>query len=135
MAQKNETTPNPAWDAHTTSLFYDLKILKLKDMYTFQIAKIMHQYSSNSYKGKYDITSVKNVHNYPTRFAESLNFYEQPSTLKSTNRALSVAGPKVWAQIPKEIKTLPFNTFKVVYKNFLLEKYCEKSLVPLSRVC
>ena len=129
------TIYNVPWDAHTTPLFYDLKILKLKDMYTFQIAKIMHQYSSNSYKGKYNITSVKNVHNYPTRFAESLNFYEQPSTLKSTNRALSVAGPKVWAQIPKEIKTLPFNTFKVVYKNFLLEKYCEQSLVPISRVC
>ena len=34
----------------TTPLFYQYKILKIQDLYYFEIAKIMHQYSNNTFQ-------------------------------------------------------------------------------------
>ena len=110
-------------DAPTTPLFFELKTLKLKDIYSFQIAKIMHQIINKNYKGKYDLTLVQDIHNYPTRFAKASNYYQRPTNLKSCEKALSIVGPKVWLQVPPDIKNLPFNSFKVRYKKFLIDKY------------
>ena len=121
------TICNAPREAPTTPLFFELGILKLKDIYTFQIAKIMHQISRNNYKGNYNILSVKEVHKYPTRFAESFNYYQKSTNLKLTDKALSIVGPKIWSQVPSNMKTLPFNIFKIAYKKFLLDQYNKKA--------
>ena len=121
------TICNAPREAPTTPLFFELKILKLKDIYTFQIAKIMHQISRNNYKGNYNILPVKEVHKYPTRFAESFNYYQKSTNLKLTDKALSIVGPKIWSQVPSNMKTLPFTIFKIAYKKFLLDQYNKKA--------
>ena len=117
------TICNTTRNAHTTPLFADLKILKLEDLFSYQIGIIMHQISSKTFKGSYCIQSVKDIHNYSTRFSTNSNYYRQSINLKSTDRALSIIGPKIWSQIPVEIKTLQINEFKIAYRQFLVDKY------------
>ena len=109
--------------AHTTPLFHSLNTLKIDDIYKLQIGKIMHQISTNTYRGNYNITPITHIHNHQTRFSENLNYYMSSSTLKSTSRALSIAGPKLWAQIPSDLKSLPFHRFKFAFRKSLIEQY------------
>ena len=108
---------------HTTPLFHKLGILKLNDLYVWQIGKIMHKISNSSWNGTYDFTKVNDVHKYPTRFSQQNNYHRGTMELKMTDRALTIAGPDIWSKIPAEIKSLPFNSFKKSYKKYLIEKY------------
>ena len=55
--------------SHTDPLFLEHKILKIKDLYLFQLGQFMYKYNNNSLPRIFDSTFPKNqfFHNYPTR--------------------------------------------------------------------
>ena len=60
-------TLNPR--AHTEELFYDNKLLKINDLYLFQLGQFMFKYNGNKLPHIFDRIFCRNdtVHNYPTR--------------------------------------------------------------------
>ena len=83
----------------------------------------MHQIHSNNYKGNYELQLITNVHQHSTRFSKTANYYRQTTTLNTTQQALTVAGPKLWSEIPAEIKLLNYNQFVSKYKQHLIDIY------------
>ena len=101
---------------HTTPLFSRFKILKIPDMYKFQISVYMFENNQNPV--------FQSSHHHDTRNRHLLNpvFHR----LSRTQQALSCVGPRIWNSLPvvlKEISTL--SRFKTELKSFLLSKYDE----------
>ena len=88
-----------------------------------QISKIIHQIHNNNYKGDYNLTLANQVHQYSTRFSNNTNYFRHSTTLGITDQALGTIGPKIWSEIPPDIKCLRYEPFVVKYKEHLISKY------------
>ena len=105
---------NSSFLAHTDPLFFSNKILKIHDMYKFNVGLYMYD---NWDSGNYD-----RIHSYDTRNRDSLR--PNSARLTVTQNSISVIGPNVWNSIPEHIKQSPTkNIFKTSYKNYLLANY------------
>ena len=108
-----------------TPFYHKLGILKIPELYKFEIAKLMHQHSkqnlppaiSNLFK------PLSNIHNRITR-SVSLNhiYVEKFSTLRC-QRSIKYQGAKIWNAIPLELRDQSYKNFKLNYKKILLERY------------
>ena len=99
---------------HTTPLFSSLKILKLPDIYKYQISVYMFENNHNPI--------FQSNHQHDTRNRNLLNpvFHR----LSRTQQAMSSVGPRIWNSLPNDLKlisTLP--KFKTELKCFLLSNY------------
>lgn len=101
--------------AHTTPLFYQLKILKLKDIYKLNLAVHMYKLHCNN-----SITLP--VHHYETRQRQrAVPSFER---LSQCQKSINFMGPKIWNEIPHNIQNSPsMRTFKKSYFNYLLSNY------------
>ena len=79
---------NTEFRSHTNELFYTNKILKIRDIYNFQVAIYM-------FNGTTD-TSFERNHDYNTRFRN--NMLPEYQRLVSTQRSLRYVGPTIWNQ-------------------------------------
>ena len=108
--------------AHTGPLFKNLRVLKFKDMYDYQLAIFMFQCHKQVLpKSLCDLFMLNsNVHEYNTRNA---NRYHLPQARTSSfQRTIIYNGPSKWNSIPSEFCDLKFiNTFKHKFKNYLLD--------------
>ena len=105
---------NSPYNAHTTSLFKLLKILKLHDIHTFCIAKKMF-YS-------HEDLCFATPHSYNTRNSSDA----RPSfqRLTTTQQSIKYVGPKVWNSIPSNVRCISsFNKFKSELKKHLIAQY------------
>ena len=107
---------------HTSPLFHKLGLLKIADIYTLQISKIMYKYNSNDWLGSYEMATVKETHSHFTRFSIS-NYYSPLVKSRMSKGTLSIVGPKIWSTLPNELKSLPFAQFKIQLKNHLIKDY------------
>ena len=101
------------YNAHTENLFFNNKILKLIDI-NFYLQAI-HMYKS-------DKTDYQSSHFHNTRHRTDLIPTFQ-RTVK-TQRSLSYSAPRIWNQIPTDIKnSTTLNMFKRRLKSHLVGKY------------
>ena len=105
----------------TSSFFQKHKILKVRDIYFFQISKIMFKIYNNSWLGNFKFCLINQIHSYETRSSLNLNFYIQNK--KISNSSIMKIGPKIWNSLPKCTKLLNFNLFKRTIKNQKLAAY------------
>ena len=110
--------------AHTQPIFYSLKVLNIYDIYILQSAIFMYLCS----KKRLPISLMNNfclnksVHNYQTRSVE--NYHIPRVRLTACEKSIFFQGPKIWNDIPHEIKTSPsLNVFKRRYKKYLISAY------------
>ena len=103
-------------------LYHGLSILKVNDIYTFQMAKIMFQIDTNTWIGSYNLTHLKQMHSHNTRHSKT-NYYRNRISNGMARGALSVAGPKIWSKVPEALKSTNFYTFKQQLKNIYLDQY------------
>ena len=110
--------------SHTDPIYFENKILKVKDMYLYQLGQFMYNYHFNNLPQVFDSMFPQNslVHKYPTRQS---NEYHLP--LLRTVRAKSTfiySGPKFWNSLKDDFKTAPsIYSFKIKLKTFLLQSY------------
>ena len=107
-------------------LYKALKVLKLCDLYYFNLATMAHNfYHGNNlpdkiaekYKKKVDITDVR------TRSNEYELYYKTPR-LVSTFKEPSMASSAFWNTLPNDLRKLTkFKNFKVKLKEYLIDKY------------
>ena len=110
--------------SHSAPLYYKLELLKTNEIYTLQMAKIMHKFENNVWSGKYKMLKINSIHKHNTRFSLN-NFYSRQISSKISNGALTAAGPRIWSTIPESIKELNYFNFKNSYKIHLLQRYIE----------
>ena len=106
----------------STPLFRNLELLKLDDIYKFQMGKMMHKIK-NITVGENKLTMVNEIHNHNTRQSAANNYFIKPVFSKLGGRCFLFKGPEIWNNIPPDIRKLPFHLFKVKFKQHLLDKY------------
>ena len=112
----------------STPFYGQLKILKLSDLYKFEIAKLVHDFlhdklPSSSVFSRLFQKSLQISHRF-TRSSSNKNKLHIP--LYCTNRlqcGIRYQGVSVWNSIPMEIQNLPKHSFKVKLKEYLLQLY------------
>ena len=119
---------NKETKTHTsvTPLYKELGVLKLCDLYYYNLAIMAHDYFhsnvlpeklSEKYTKKSDVTEVV------TRCNEFELYYPTPR-LSSTVRKPSVASSAVWNILPLEIRSVKSkNTFKAKLREYFIAKY------------
>ena len=110
-----------AFDAHTEPIFKQLKILKLHDIYRFQIGKLMFLFKKGFLPDVFEevflLTSI--IHRYNTRHCNS--FYLFPCRTNIRQFAISFQGPKLFNSFNSEIQNAEsISLFKSKIISFLL---------------
>ena len=113
--------------AHSSPLFYDLKILKLDDLYQLSISVFAYE-CQNNIAPLYFInffTQTTDVHSYNTRSAARGDFFIlQKNTLQYGLRSIRFNGAKIWNNIPPEIRDASsVRNFKNNLKNLYFDSY------------
>ena len=110
--------------SHTNPLFINNKILKITDLYHFQLGQFMYKYSKQMLPDAFHDMFVKNnlIHNYPTR--QSNKFHLPLLRTCFAQNTFIFDGPKYWNKLPNEVKNAPsLNVLKKTLKEFLLDSY------------
>ena len=99
--------------AHSKPLFLQLQVLNLEDIFFVEVAKYMQFLSSNQDKFSQQslYSQVSSLHDHNTRYSSKSNYYKKPTNLKIDRRTMHILGPKIWAQVPYELKQAPTNLF------------------------
>ena len=110
--------------AHTDALFFEHKILKLKDLHSFQLGQFMFKYNNNHLPKIFHDSFHRNshVHKYPTRRS---NEFHLPllRTVRAQNTFV-YTGPRLWNNLDNCLKESPkFITFKYKLRKHLLSTY------------
>ena len=114
------------WRDHVTPYYEQSKILKLKDLYTYEVGKSMHKHSRKQLPSSFNsyIATVNAKHTRTTRLASSdFNLFLPRYELKNCRETSNIKESKIWNSLSEELKILSFNQFKVKYKQKLLSKY------------
>lgn len=119
------TCTNSLWLEHTTPLFIALNKLKIRDLYTYQLAihmyRIHHKLLPNDLP-TFTFTIRSDIHRYNTRHASDLHI--APTDTKLAENTINTQGPIIWNIMNDNIKkcySLPM--FKTHVKNYILASY------------
>jgi len=109
------------FQAPSAPLFKILNILTIYDLYTYQVVVYMFKYLSNAipvYDFHFQLNA--NMHSHLTRQSGKLHsVYCRTKTYQSTVR---FQGPKIWNDLPADLKALPYGCFKTRLKTYLLDR-------------
>ena len=102
-----------------------LEILRLENIFNLKIGALVHkiQYQKkDTPPALYDLVQLASaVHNYNTRYATNQNLCRPFSRTNYGLTRFSVVASQTWKATPMKIKCLPLNSFKNIYKLFLLD--------------
>ena len=103
-------------------LYCRLKVLPLDLLIKIEHAKTMYKFSKNLLPEVFDNYFERPSHQYNTRFATSQNNVEMVRITTAKEKSmLKFIGPKVWANIPIQIKNAPsLKVFINFYRNHLI---------------
>ena len=108
--------------AHTHPLFKLLQTMKLKDLYIYETAKLMHHICNNSAQiaTSKNFVTIREVHSYNTRKASRNHLYTRRARITQAQKSLQHAGTSIWNDLPLQIRNAPYNKFKKLLENYLL---------------
>ena len=111
--------------AHTTPLFYHLKLLKLPDLIYLKNALFMYEYNKGTLPFAFSrfFLPLNSAHQYNTRLAEKKSFYLPKIRTNYSKFKIRFHGVKVWNSIPDNLKDKPLSTFKRHLTESLLDNY------------
>ena len=112
-----------SFNAHTSTHFKNLNILKIPDLYEYHVLVLMHKAvfrNDNLYLFS-DLRSHRDLHSYLTR--NSLKLLIPHFRKTKCHMSISFVGPSLWNRLPESIKTC---TSLVTFKN----KIRNKMIVP-----
>ena len=111
--------------SYVTFLYKKLNFLKLKDVYTLELAKFMHKLICNKLSNVFKTKFIKliNVHSHKTRKSNQSNYFLSRVNKISCQHKLNYRGVKLWNEIRDELKNKSFDQFKKQIKNLLINTY------------
>ena len=69
------------------------------------------------------LKSSAQIHGYQTRHSTQLNDFLPRKRTETLKKSFQFYGPKIWQEVPTDIKTHFFENFNVRYKRYLLSFY------------
>lgn len=69
------------------------------------------------------IINITQIHHYKTRLAAKQNYFQPRKKTELGKKTLSYIGPKIWQEVPTELKSLSYYQFKKKLKCFLTSQY------------
>ena len=69
------------------------------------------------------LTNLSELHCHKTRSQSQGNYHIPSARTNQRKTAFSYMGPKIWYDVPHELKSLPPFLFKNKYKAFLIQDY------------
>ena len=114
-SRKNSVTP----------LYKKYGVLKLADLFNYEMAKIMYQFSKQTLPShlNYLFTPLLTVHERCTRSKTKLNLYVPKFSTSRCQNFFKYQGSKIWNSVTTDLKQQTFRKFKINYKNLLLQSY------------
>ena len=110
-----------SFDAHTDPIFKELNLLKLHQIYSFQLGTFMFLYKKNSLPQSFTtfFPVVNQIHNYNTRTAAS--FYIPSCRTKIRQFSIKYQGPTFFNKLNSDIcESSSLSRFKSKLKTYLL---------------
>ena len=118
---------NSHWQSPITPQYRKLKVLKIADLYTYEIAKLMHQHSKNMLPTCFSnfFCPLSEVHERQTRSTSKNNLCLPKFSTSRCQRSLRYQGVKIWNSLKPNLRNQSVKRFKVSMKNLLLENYVQ----------
>jgi len=110
---------------HISQLYAKLNLLKLKNIYKFELAKFMHKIYNDKLIGVLQklFCKTEKIHSHMTRKLTTSNYF-LPRVNKSVGQnIIAYQGVKLWNGFSEEIKSKNFRNFKKLYKENLINEY------------
>ena len=107
------------------SLYPSDKILKIADVYKLELGKFMFKYHIRALPeilNNYFLL-FEQIHNYDTRRKCNQTYFLNPIRTNSGKYCIKFCGAKLWTQIPFDLKSSSFHSFKKDYAEILLDQY------------
>ena len=105
---------------HITPLHKSLNILKLHDIYKFELAKLMHKFHHEmlptSFKGLFQKTAEVHCHN--TRNATNQNYFVQQVSANAGKKTIYHRGATLWANVEQQFKENPITPLVINTDHF-----------------
>ena len=103
-------------------LYKNLKLLKLADLYNFELAKFFYLLIHDELPSG-NFTKIQQIHDHNTRRSKEIAYFV-PRFSKSLGQNHNLhRGTKLWNELNKNLKKMHFMTFKKIYKNYLVASY------------
>jgi len=121
--QKNKVVRTLKYNTTETTVLYSKhKILEIPDL--FSVAKFMYSFYNGGWPNHFDnyFAEIASVHKYQARLASLQKYY---SPRMKTSLAQLYIGPKIWSNIPENLKSSSPYSFGKKYKKVLLS--CQTS--------
>ena len=113
------------WLEHTTPLSLALSKLKIRDIYTYQLAIHMYRYHHDLLPPDLPyvtFTTQSEIHNYNTRQVSNLHI--APTNTQLAKNTIKTQGPLIWNTLNTYMKnSATLGQFKKSLKNISLTKY------------
>ena len=110
-----------------TPLYYQLGILKLPDLFKFEIGKFVHAHFKNNLppaiSNFFLLTSVMSQKNTRSTQPQRNCLYIPRYTTNRLQKCIRYQGVNIWNDIPTNIQNSSFNLFKIRFKKHLLQTY------------
>ena len=104
-------------------LFAESNILQVDDVIKLEVAKLMLSVLGNDKPQFKKLKLSAPIHGYQTRHSTHLNYFLSRKHIETGKKSFQFYGPKIWQEVPSDIKTHFFENFKVKYKRYLLSFY------------
>jgi len=123
----------------TTVLYSKYKILEIPDLFQLSVAKFMYSFDNGRLPNHFDnyFAEIASVHKYQTRLASLQNYYLPRMKTSLGQLSLKYIGPKIWSNIPENLKSSSPYWFGKKYKKVLLscQTSCWSSFYMLVTFC
>ena len=108
-----------------STLYKDMKILQVKDIFEIEVAKFMHSFHHDNLPCIFDsyYESVATQHNHNARSIANKNYYLQRMHSQSGQSALNYVGVTIWNKILLHVKLHSKYLLSKQLKNILISKY------------
>ena len=120
-------TNNSTWKDQTNSysLFLKYNILKIKDIYKFELSKFMYLFHINALPEIFDtyFLSTEHAHYCNTRSKSNQNYFLKSIRTNSGKNLIQFYGVQLWNRISLAFKSFSFYRFKKEYAKILLDNY------------
>ena len=116
---------NKPFRSPSSPLFFELKVLKLHELYKFRIAILMFNNKSGKFQMPQSLVPLSNLHTHDTRLRANQNYVIPPAHTNLKKTSFSYVGPRIWQDIPSDLKSSSEFVFKRKVKDFFLQNYID----------
>ena len=107
----------------SSPLFSQLGLLKINEVYKFQIGKLLFNQIRKNNNIIQNLRSLSDLHAYNTRSVNNQNLYIPSVNSNLGKTSLTYHGAIIWNSIPTEIRNSSIYNFKFLLRKYFLKNY------------